>query len=308
MTNSTLADELPPQVYPDSEGGLVREFIEFADFVRDKPPMQKREVSVRTICAVAAALRTPPTSTDEAERAWPEIGVEPLTLPRPRDIEETKARLREAMVTQQPHVPNGTALVWRTDLLDTHHRAIRFEALAELRAEKIAALTAIPTSTDERKDVLAILLDIRDTNHAVSGKTVAEVDEWYREQAVAAIRALTPNPTIDDQTTTEALGELSDFADRASTEMAALYADRGRLASDKLQLQAQVERLSEALTPSGDTKAAYHGEFSFIIKQAQEDEDGEAIEVDQRVYVPWTTVKEIMAAIRARAALTTKGD
>ena len=64
-----------------------------------------------------------------------------------------------------------------------------------------------------------------------------------------------------------------------------------------------VERVLEALTPSGDTKAAYMGEFSFIIMQAQEDEHGEAIECPSKVYVPWTTIKEIMAAIRSRAAL-----
>ena len=49
-------------------------------------------------------------------------------------------------------------------------------------------------------------------------------------------------------------------------------------------------RMREALEPSGDTKAAYLGEFSF--------HDG----LKKRV-VPWTTIKEIMAAIRARAAL-----
>lgn len=59
------------------------------------------------------------------------------------------------------------------------------------------------------------------------------------------------------------------------------------------------EALVEALTPSGDTKATYHGEFSFTIEDA--DEEGEP--VSRKIYVPWTTVKEIMAAIRDRAAL-----
>jgi hypothetical protein len=85
---------------------------------------------------------------------------------------------------------------------------------------------------------------------------------------------------------------LIDILTEAATELATL----------KLQL---AER-DEALTPSAETKAAYMGEFSFVIPQAQEDEHGEAVEVDQRVYVPWTTIKEIMAAIRARA-LTDKG-
>lgn len=57
-------------------------------------------------------------------------------------------------------------------------------------------------------------------------------------------------------------------------------------------LEAEVARLREALTPSGATKAAYIGEFSFEIE----------IEIKGgKVYVPWTTVKEIMAAILNRA-------
>jgi hypothetical protein len=63
---------------------------------------------------------------------------------------------------------------------------------------------------------------------------------------------------------------------------------------------AQVKALREALTPSAATKAAFIGEFKFA-----GGEDG------YDVTVPWTTVKEIMAAILARAALTQtapKGD
>ena len=62
---------------------------------------------------------------------------------------------------------------------------------------------------------------------------------------------------------------------------------------------AEIARLREALEPSAGTKAAYCGEFSFTIEDR--DEDGE--ECFRHVSVPWTTVKEIMAAIRARAAL-----
>jgi hypothetical protein len=59
------------------------------------------------------------------------------------------------------------------------------------------------------------------------------------------------------------------------------------------------DRLRDALTPSAETKAAYIGEFHFVILDLDEDEN----EVTRRIPVPWTTVKEIMAAIRARAAL-----
>lgn len=54
----------------------------------------------------------------------------------------------------------------------------------------------------------------------------------------------------------------------------------------------------EALTPSGETKAAYIGEFTFPFTAALPP-DGE--EETIKMTVPWTTVKEIMAAIKARA-------
>ena len=64
-------------------------------------------------------------------------------------------------------------------------------------------------------------------------------------------------------------------------------------------LKADADRLAEALTPSGYTKAAYSGEFSFTIHDADEDGD----ECMRTITVPWTTIKQIMAAIKARAAL-----
>ena len=57
------------------------------------------------------------------------------------------------------------------------------------------------------------------------------------------------------------------------------------------ELEARVAAFEWALTPSGDTKSAYIGEF----KQAVEDENVIVIE--------WTVVKEIMEAIRKFALL-----
>lgn len=78
------------------------------------------------------------------------------------------------------------------------------------------------------------------------------------------------------------------------------------VAPDITALQAQNRKLVEALTPSGDTKAAYMGEFSFLAIST----DGDGNETAVKTYVPWTTIKEIMAAIRARAAIAEaeKGD
>ncbi|UYE95908.1 hypothetical protein KNLIENLN_00096 [Sinorhizobium phage NV1.1.1] len=65
------------------------------------------------------------------------------------------------------------------------------------------------------------------------------------------------------------------------------------------QLRAANDNMREALTPSASTKAAYIGEFSFDV----EDRDENGDECWRNVVVPWTTVKEIMAAISARAGL-----
>ena len=71
----------------------------------------------------------------------------------------------------------------------------------------------------------------------------------------------------------------------------------------------RIEQLEKALTPSIDTKVAYHGEFSFLITVRVEDEEtSEPIDVKRKVMVPWNTIKEIMAAIRDRAALGEKKD
>jgi hypothetical protein len=63
-----------------------------------------------------------------------------------------------------------------------------------------------------------------------------------------------------------------------------------------------VREMREALTPSAETKAAYHGEFKFSVTVRDIDHDGDEFESHRDVLVPWTTIKEIMAAIAARAA------
>lgn len=63
-------------------------------------------------------------------------------------------------------------------------------------------------------------------------------------------------------------------------------------------LMNELEKLRSALTPSPETKAAYMGEFS--VPLPDHDEDGN--EVMRHINVPWTTIKEIMAAIRNHAA------
>jgi hypothetical protein len=66
--------------------------------------------------------------------------------------------------------------------------------------------------------------------------------------------------------------------------------------------EAREAGLIEALTPSGGTKGEYSGEFKFSVHDGY----GDGVEdLYREVTVPWTTIKEIMKAIRARAALAT---
>lgn len=78
-----------------------------------------------------------------------------------------------------------------------------------------------------------------------------------------------------------------------------------QLKASQIDATKRVQRLEEALTPSGETKAAFIGEFSFAIStflpEADEEDDEIMVETTQQVTVPWTTVKEIMQAIRAYA-------
>jgi hypothetical protein len=63
------------------------------------------------------------------------------------------------------------------------------------------------------------------------------------------------------------------------------------LAAENAALRADNDRLRGAITPSGDTKAAYMGEIK---------------DPETKRYVSWTAIKMIMAMIAARAALDAK--
>lgn len=72
-------------------------------------------------------------------------------------------------------------------------------------------------------------------------------------------------------------------------------------------IRQQAERIAvmeEALAPSGETKAAYMGEFKFDEREFNFEDD---TEITRSRIVPWTTIKEIMAAILRRAAAARSG-
>ena len=82
-----------------------------------------------------------------------------------------------------------------------------------------------------------------------------------------------------------------------------VWPDQGNLVewllSERDALQAKLAAAEEALKPSAETKAEYMGEFSWKEESLDEYEEP----CLRTIYVPWTTIKEIMKAIKARAAL-----
>lgn len=69
-------------------------------------------------------------------------------------------------------------------------------------------------------------------------------------------------------------------------------------------VEAENTKLRKALAPSAETKAAYMGEFSFEIEEFDEDCELRT----RKVEVPWTTIKEIMAAISRQALAGKDGE
>ena len=101
-------------------------------------------------------------------------------------------------------------------------------------------------------------------------------------------------------------GEMAHWKQKANEERVATLTldserDANSVLTDELEkAEARVRALEEAVTPSAEPKAAYMGEFEFTIRETT------AVDVEWTRYVPvpWTTIKEIMKAIRDRAART----
>lgn len=82
--------------------------------------------------------------------------------------------------------------------------------------------------------------------------------------------------------------------------IAAAHNELPALLSEHDRQREEIVRLVEALTPSRDTKAAYIGEFSHRVTSISDEGEEQSFEAA----VPWPTIKEIMAAILARSALS----
>jgi hypothetical protein len=127
----------------------------------------------------------------------------------------------------------------------------------------------------------------------------AEIERLEKLLAVATAvpwRLLTEREVIADDATGESnfVEVLNTYEQDNAVANAALVVEGLSAIPSLIQ---RIRDLEDALTPSAATKAAYIGEFSFHIEL----EDDEGATVPQKIMVPWGSIKEIMAAIRARA-------
>ena len=117
-------------------------------------------------------------------------------------------------------------------------------------------------------------------------------------ETAAGVRAR-PEPTMSDEPhcTKCQFSELLSRATTAETLAADLQGKLDEAEAERFQAVQRAQRLEAALTPSAVTKAALIGEFNFVF--AAHDKFGNEVRFTPNV--PWTTIKQIMAAIRSLA-------
>jgi len=157
--------------------------------------------------------------------------------------------------------------------------------------------------------------------HVVYGMHGQSPSRWMHLASIDDIIAYTPSTPVQSagEATPPAPASVADEASERKRAMAIIaksWADRGfpdsaeQIAAEDVWVvdamlafaarpAGEVERLWEALTPSADTKAAYIGEIKH--SYVEWDEFGDERTVTRTV--EWTTIKEAMAMILARAAL-----
>ena len=131
------------------------------------------------------------------------------------------------------------------------------------------------------------------------GEFTVPYNKGYQEAVNHAIETIEAMPCSDDKGAW--IGEVGEKASKALSKRSddlqntPLHYSDSKIVND--------DKLVEALTPSSKTKAAYIGQFHFNTRF----EDEYCEEYSQKVIVPWTTTKEIMAAILAYSGIKDKG-
>ena len=157
-----------------------------------------------------------------------------------------------------------------------------------------ADLTSLVTSLAQRARSASLVLAT--TPVAAKNAALAHLADLIDASHSALLTANLQDLATPEATALTALDRRVKELEAENARVAALNDEQAAIIVDQ---RLEILRLREALAPSGDTKASYMGEFSFSLTRTGECGD----EYSEKVYVPWTTIKEIMAAILARAAL-----
>jgi tryptophan 2,3-dioxygenase len=132
-------------------------------------------------------------------------------------------------------------------------------------------------------EVQALLDDFRALSGYLSDATTVGELAARREEALRRYHNSAPDLA-------RALLEARAERDSIGTMYATVAGENKALEAELAAAQAQIEALRNALTPSGDTKAAYMGEIK---------------DPETKRMVSWTAIKMVMAMIAKRAALAT---
>ncbi|UXC93092.1 hypothetical protein EGM87_22615 [Sphingobium sp. RSMS] len=160
------------------------------------------------------------------------------------------------------------------------------------QAEGIRQFKAACLAASKETDRLARDLNIKNADHIALWLEANMADSGLGWLACRIVEAHEQSTAALEEQITGLIHDVERYIKAGSEEAARAAA-----------LEEEIKRLREALTPSGSTKAAYHGEFSFNLHRIDDCGD----EYVEKVYVPWDTVKQIMKAILARTALEGRG-
>lgn len=188
--------------------------------------------------------------------------------------------IEERMTDEQivKHLKHEAALTVNPVRLQVYgDAAIR---ITQLRTDLAAMTERAEKAEAERDAVLEEARVLRSRACSALDEVECMIDNWDVQQLHADARRIMREYSPDEVTRTEV--RVEEVRDQAT----------------------EIARLREALTPSGDTKAAYMGEFKFNGPEYMDENMQPRFDTHT---VPWTTIKEIMAAIRDRAALNPKG-
>lgn len=204
----------------DTDGRTFAEGVEAAAKLVDRlqriaaaSPFWRKETAdelAKLAIEIRAVASPKPVSAGEVERAWPDIGIDPMKDERPVDrYEAAIARVREAYVKQQEQVPNQTALVWRHDIGTLLEMAIRLRSLLDDDGD--AALTPNSAGRQEtseaQQEADAITVLLRHYTEHGAFEVSAETPPGSNQRVTVAVGPWVAPTTAGDEAEAQEVAE-----------------------------------------------------------------------------------------------------